>query len=153
MVSFLVVRGGVLGIPGEVGEISSCKRGLQQDRTSTRQKRTRCCLVMQPEQAINLQITVTNKLPIMVMCVIFVYHCTVKTFIEMVKYVFTLPGVKCFLSERIHQDPLEKLFGNQSQRGGMNENPNVKEFCQNTQTLRVINTVCKDVPGNCRGRD
>ena len=107
---------------------------------------------MQPEQALNLQVIVTNKLPITAMCVIlFVYHCTVKAFIEMVKYLFTLPGVKCFLSERISQDPLEKFFGNQRQRGGVNENPNVKEFCQNTQALRVINTVCKDVQGNCRG--
>ena len=74
-----------------------------------------------------------------------------KAFIEMVNYLFTLPGVKCFLSERISQDPLEKFFGNQRQRGAVNENPTVKEFCQNTQALRVINTVCKDVRGNCRG--
>ena len=69
----------------------------------------------------------------------------------MVEYLFTLHGVKCFLSERISQDPLEKFFGNQRQRGGVNENPTVKEFCQNTQALRVINTICKDVRGNCRG--
>ena len=74
-----------------------------------------------------------------------------KAFIEMVEYLFTLRGVKCFLSERISQDPLEKFFGNQRQRGGVNENPTVKKFCQNTQALRVINTVCKDVRGNCRG--
>lgn len=70
----------------------------------------------------------------------------------MVRYLFTLPGVKCFLSERISQDPLEKFFGNQRQRGGVNENPTVKEFCNNTQALRVINTVCRDVKGNCCGR-
>ena len=59
----------------------------------------------------------------------------------MVKYLFTLPGVKRFLSEQTSQDPLEKFFGNQGQRGGVNENPNLQEFCQNTQALRVIGTV------------
>lgn len=43
------------------------------------------------------------------------------------------------------QDPLEKFFGNQRQRGGTNENPTVKEFCKNIQALRVINgTMCKE---------
>ena len=32
-----------------------------------------------------------------------------------------------------------------------NENSNVKEFCHNTQDLRVINTVSRDVRVNCRG--
>ena len=66
-------------------------------------------------------------------------------------YLFSLPGVKFFFSERLSQDPLEKFFGCQRQRGGVNENPTVEEFCQNTQALRVINTVCRDVRGNCRG--
>ena len=35
----------------------------------------------------------------------------------------------------------------------MNENPNVQEFCKNTQALRVINCTCLDIAkGNCRGR-
>ena len=34
----------------------------------------------------------------------------------------------------------------------MNENPNVQEFCKNTQALRVINCSCLGpVKGNCRG--
>ena len=33
----------------------------------------------------------------------------------------------------------------------MNENPNVQEFCKNTQALRVINCSCLGpVKGNCR---
>lgn len=57
-----------------------------------------------------------------------------------------------FLSERILQDPLENFFGCQRQRGGASENPNVQDFCKNTQALRVINSVCGSVPrGNCRG--
>ena len=34
----------------------------------------------------------------------------------------------------------------------MNKNPNVQEFCKNTQALRVINCSCLGpVKGNCRG--
>ena len=63
-----------------------------------------------------------------------------------------VPGVEVFLSERISQDPHEKFFGCQRQRGRVNENPTVTEFCKNTQKLRVINSVCLDsVKGNCRG--
>jgi len=76
----------------------------------------------------------------------------VKSFIVLVKYLFTLPGVNAFLSERISQDPLEKFFGLQRQRGRVNENPNIREFCKNTQALRVINCSCLNtVKGNCRG--
>ena len=69
------------------------------------------------------------------------------------EYIFKIPGVKFFLSERISQDPLENFFGCQRQRGRTGENPNVQQFCKNTQALRVMNSVCGNVPkGNCRGR-
>lgn len=70
---------------------------------------------------------------------------------ELVRYVFTIPGVKVFLSQRICQDPLEKFFGCQRQRGGSHDNPNILEFYRNTQALRVVNTVSHVVKGNCRG--
>ena len=71
---------------------------------------------------------------------------------DLVKYVFTIPGVHYFLSERLSQDPLEKFFGCQRQRGGTNENPTIQEFCRNTTALRVINSVCGEVKkGNCQG--
>ena len=73
--------------------------------------------------------------------------------IELIKYLFTLPDVKSFLSEKISQDPLEQFFGCQRQRGRSSDNPNVKEFCKNTQALRVVNSLCTDVTkGNCRGK-
>jgi len=76
----------------------------------------------------------------------------VKSFLELVRYIFTIPGVKMFLSERLSQDPLENFFGCQRQRRGAHENPNVSEFCKNTNALRVINSVCGNVSkGNCRG--
>ena len=77
----------------------------------------------------------------------------VKSFVALVRYLFTMPGVKVFLSERLSQDPLEKNFGCQRQRGRANENPCVRDFCHNTQALRVINSFCLDaVKGNCRGK-
>ena len=71
---------------------------------------------------------------------------------ELVRYVFTIPGVQSFLSQRICQDPLENFFGCQRQRGGVHDNPNVQEFMKNTQALRVINSFCKGpAKGNCCG--
>ena len=70
----------------------------------------------------------------------------------MLKYLFDEISVKCFLTEKISQDPLEKFFGVQRQRGRVNENPSMHEFCQNTQALRVIDSACQHVTkGNTRG--
>ena len=46
-----------------------------------------------------------------------------------------LPRAKVLslLSKHICQDPLKKFFGQQRQRGQVNENPNVAEFLRNTQ--------------------
>ena len=67
-----------------------------------------------------------------------------------------MPEVKdkklAFLSNHLCQDPLENFFGCQRQRGGTSDNPNVLEYYQNTQTLRVVNSFCRGtVKGNCRG--
>ena len=65
------------------------------------------------------------------------------SFTELVPKLFSISGVKVFLSEHLSQDPLEKFFGCQRQRGGTHDNPSVQEFCKNTQALRVINTFCR----------
>ena len=71
---------------------------------------------------------------------------------ELVPRIFRIDGVTSFLSEKLSQDPLEKFFGVQRQRGRTNENPSVAEFLNNTQSVRVINTIwLKDITGNCRG--
>ena len=71
---------------------------------------------------------------------------------SLVRYLFTIKGVSCFLSRKICQDPLEKFFGCQRQMGGTHNNPTVKEFQNNTQALRVVNSLCREVvKGNCRG--
>lgn len=80
------------------------------------------------------------------------FYFPVKSFIQLVQYLFTLPGVTSFLSEKISQDPLEKFFGRQRQRGGANENPNVAQFLLGNQALRIINSIDLDITrGNTRG--
>ena len=68
------------------------------------------------------------------------------------EYLFTLPDVTSFLSQQICQDPLERFFGCQRQRGGVHDNPNTQEFMKNTQAPRVIKSVTRaQKRGNCRG--
>ena len=83
----------------------------------------------------------------------FIISCfVVSSFLELVPRIFRIDGVTSFLSEKLSQDPLEKFFGVQHQRGRTNENPSVAEFLNNTQSVRVINTIwLKDITGNCRG--
>ena len=74
------------------------------------------------------------------------------SFVELLSFIFWIPGVTSFLTEKLCQDPLEKFFGIQRKKGGTNENPTVKEFSKNTQALRVINGTRTNVRrGNCRG--
>ena len=78
--------------------------------------------------------------------------CTVNSFIEMTEFTFkNISDARVFLSNRICQDPLEKIFGQQRQRARASDNPNVSEFLKNPQALRVKDGVCKEVRGNCRG--
>lgn len=83
------------------------------------------------------------------------YHVdifAVNSFVELLEFIFTtIPGVTVFLSNRLCQDPLENFFGRQRQRGRVNENPNTAEFAKNTQALRIVNSTCSTVRGNCRG--
>ena len=69
-----------------------------------------------------------------------------------ITYLFEEGGAKSFLSERISQDPLEKFFGRQRQRGAVNENPSVHQFLQNNQSLRVVDSIKVDTSeGNTCG--
>ena len=51
---------------------------------------------------------------------------------------------------RISQDPLERFFGLQRQRGKVNEHSSVQEFIKNTQALRVMKIAKISIKGNCR---
>ena len=117
-------------------------------------KMTKKMMLLSPETRLGLKITGTT----------YVYklsrifkNCscscsTVNSFVELVEFLFTIPGVKAFLSEKLCQDPLEKFFGCQRQRGRVNENPTAAQFYKNTQALRVVNSFCiGSVRGNCRG--
>ena len=74
-----------------------------------------------------------------------------QSFIELTKYLFTIPGVKFFFSERLNQDPLESFFGKQQQRGGGSDNPNVAQFVSGTSSLQVQRSIAvQPLRGNCR---
>lgn len=73
------------------------------------------------------------------------------SFVEILEYIFKIPGVEFFLSNRLCQDLIEKFFSQQRQRGGANDNPNCHQFVKNTQAIRVINGTCGTIKGNCRG--
>ena len=73
--------------------------------------------------------------------------------VEMARYLLDQPGVKFLLSERFCQDPLESFFGHQHSKGGNNDNPTVKQFCDNTVSLRVQGAAALNpLRGNCRKR-
>ena len=92
------------------------------------------------------------------------YHCEniiycliflVKSFIEMTKYLLSLPGSDgmYFLSERISQDPLENYFGKQRERGGLCDNPTVQESLKSAVAIRAQRSLNLDrVQGNCSGK-
>ena len=107
---------------------------------------------LSPQTLLGIRITSKHILLVAILILLKLGVYTVKSFVELVKYIFTIPGVKFFLSEKISQDPIEKFFGCQRQRGLTNENPTAHEMCKNTQALRVINTVCRNVTkGNTSG--
>ena len=64
---------------------------------------------------------------------------SVKSFVEITRYLLKLPGVTghYFLSERLSQDPIENYFGRQRARGGRSDNPTVKACLENAQSLCV----------------
>ena len=75
---------------------------------------------------------------------------TVLSFIEMVQYLLSLPGVQYILSEKLCQDPIEAFFGKQRAAGGRSDNRTVQQFCQNTVSLRVQGLAAMEpIRGNC----
>ena len=84
------------------------------------------------------------------------YDFLAKSFVEFIRYLFSLPEVKSnkptFLSNIIGQDTLENCFGCHRQKGGTSDNPTIKEYYSKIESLRVINSFCRSqVRGNCRG--
>lgn len=81
------------------------------------------------------------------------FYTIVNSLIGLQEYLFTLPGVEYLLTAKLNQDPLEKFFGLQRQRGAANEHPSANDFQGNTQAIRVIDSVCGNIRGNVRGAD
>ena len=84
-----------------------------------------------------------------------IFHI-VKSFVEFVRFIFSMKEVTdhklSFLSYNPCQDPLECYFGCQRQRGGTSDNPTAKDFYNNTQALRVVDSFCcGPVRGNYTG--
>ena len=60
-------------------------------------------------------------------------------------------GMEYVLTERFCQDPVEEYFGNQRKLGRRSDNPDIKTFGYNSNTIRVQRAVsCQS--GNTRGR-
>lgn len=72
----------------------------------------------------------------------------------MTQLLLALPGVNCVLSEKLCQDPVQSFFGKQRAHGGRADNPTVKQFCDNTVSLRVQgSSALEPIRGNCGKRD
>ena len=61
---------------------------------------------------------------------------TAHSVIEATKFLLN-EGVEYVLIERFCQDPLEEYFGNQRKLGKRNDNPDMKMFGYNNNTIRV----------------
>lgn len=79
----------------------------------------------------------------------------VYSFIELGRYLLSQKSGLFILSERFNQDPLEAFFGQQRSRGGRNDNPNVKQFLENAQAIRVQRSLaigCSRNVKRCRAK-
>lgn len=78
------------------------------------------------------------------------YQITVYSVIEATKFLLQ-EGMEFVLTERFCQDPVEEYFGNQRKLGRRNDNPDIRTFGYNCNTIRIQRTVsCQS--GNTRGR-
>ncbi len=80
-----------------------------------------------------------------------IYFLTVRSFVEVSKYLLTLPGVsgQYILSECFSQDPLEKNFSQLRARGGCCDNPTVQACMDATQSIRIQKSLAlQPVRGN-----
>ena len=86
--------------------------------------------------------------------IILIVFPSVKSFVEITRYLLSLDDVRFVLSGKFCQDPLENFFGKQRMRGGYSDNPTVRSFTYGTSSLRVQGSVALNpVRGNCtRGK-
>ena len=78
------------------------------------------------------------------------YKITVHSVIEEIKFLLQ-EGMEFVLTERFCQDPVEEYFGKQRKIGRRSENPDIRMFGYNNNTIRIQRSVsCQS--GNTRGR-
>ena len=77
----------------------------------------------------NMLLSHPTRLGLKMTCkVLYLYKCesyicvTGKSFVELVRYLFTMEDVNFFQSQRICQDPLERFFGCQLQSRAVHDN-------------------------------
>ena len=69
---------------------------------------------------------------------------------EAIKFLLS-EGMEFVLTERFCQDPVEEYFGNQRKLGRRSDNPDLKTFGYNDNTIRIQKSIsCQS--GNTRGR-
>ena len=74
-----------------------------------------------------------------------------ESFLEVGPFPLQQSGGKFIYSECFNQDPMEAFFGQQRTRGGRNNNPTVKQFCEATVSLRIQKSApLEPIRGNCR---
>ncbi|KAK3754384.1 hypothetical protein QZH41_002038 [Actinostola sp. cb2023] len=78
------------------------------------------------------------------------FKITVYSAIEVTKFLLA-EGMEYVLTERFCQDPVEEYFGNQRKLGRRSDNPDIKMFGYNDNTIRIQRAVSVQ-SGNTRGR-
>ena len=76
---------------------------------------------------------------------------TVHSIIDVVKYLLS-KGVPYVLTERFWQDPLENYFGRQRSMGHRKDNPSLRDFGYNDNTIRT-QKIFRPIAGNCQNDD
>ena len=71
--------------------------------------------------------------------------------IAIVKFLLS-EGMKYVLTERFNQDTVEVFFAQQRSRGGRCDNPSVKQFLRNTQTIMVQKSLALGGSSNISSR-
>ena len=74
-------------------------------------------------------------------------HSTVKSFVELARFLLSKDEIKFILSCKLNQDPLEEYFGKQRAIGRRADNPTVKQYLDNTSTLHMVSTAGVHVRG------
>lgn len=78
------------------------------------------------------------------------FQLTVQSTIECTKFLLQ-EGMEYVLTERFCQDPAEEFFGKQRQLGRRSDNPDIRQFGYNGNTIRIERSIsCQS--GNTRGR-